>query len=411
MKNRVVVTGLGIISPAGNTIQEFWKNLTLGISGVDYVSHFDTTDFATKIAGEVKNFNPDDYINKRDVRRMDKFCHFALASAKQAVENSRLNISEHAEKTGVIVGCGIGGFSTIENQYKILLERGPQRVSPFTIPMIIPNIAGGYIAINYNAKGVNYCPVTACASSNNAIGDAFNLIKSGVLDYAICGGTESAITPLSFAGFCSARAMSRNNENPQKASRPFDSLRDGFVMGEGSGILILENLESALKRGAVIFAEIKGYATNCDAYHITSPDPEGTSIKNCMALALKNAELLPENIDYINAHGTSTELNDKTETLAIKEVFQDNKNLLVSSTKSITGHLLGASGAIEAIASILAIKNNLVPPTINYENPDPDCDLDYVPNVAREKNLNYVMSNSFGFGGHNASIVFSKFFD
>lgn len=411
MKNRVVVTGLGIISPIGNTIQDFWKNLTLGNSGIDYVSHFDTTDFATKIAGEVKNFNPDDYINKRDVRRMDRFCHFALAAAKQSVENSRLNISDHSEKTGVIVGCGIGGFSTIENQYKILLERGPQRVSPFTIPMIIPNIAGGYIAINHNAKGVNYCPVTACASSNNAIGDAFNLIKSGVLDYAICGGTESAITPLSFAGFCSARAMSKNNENPKKASRPFDALRDGFVMGEGSGILILENLDSALKRGAEIFAEIKGYATNCDAYHITSPDPEGTSIKNCMSLALKNAELLPQDIDYINAHGTSTELNDKTETLAIKEVFQDNKNLLVSSTKSITGHLLGASGAIEAIASILAIKNNLVPPTINYENPDPDCDLDYVPNIAREKNLNYVMSNSFGFGGHNASIVFSKFFD
>lgn len=411
MKNRVVVTGLGVVSPIGNTVQEFWKNLIAGNSGIGYISHFDTTDFATKIAGEVKKFNPDDYIIKRDVRRMDPFCHFALAAAKQAVENSLLTISDHAEKTGVIVGCGIGGFSTIETQYKNLLEKGSQKVSPFTIPMIIPNIAGSYIAINHNAKGVNYCPVTACASSNNAIGDAFNLIKSGVLDYAICGGTEAAITPLSFAGFCSARAMSRNNENPQKASRPFDALRDGFVMGEGSGILILENLESALKRGAEIFAEIKGYSTNCDAYHITSPDPEGSSIKNCMSLALKNAELLPQDIDYINAHGTSTELNDKTETLAIKEVFKDNKNLLVSSTKSITGHLLGASGAVEAIASILAIKNSLIPPTINYENPDSECDLDYVPNVAREKTLNYVMSNSFGFGGHNAAVVFSKFVD
>ncbi len=409
MKKRVVITGLGIISPLGNNISDFFDNLILGNTFVDYVSLFDASEFPTKIASEVKNFNPEDYIEKKDVRRMDRFCHFALASSRQAINDSGIKFDEDSYRSGVIIGCGIGGFLITENQHKILMEKGNSKVSPLTIPMIIPNIAGAYVAIEHKIKGINYCPVTACASGTDAIGQAFRLIQSGLLDNAICGGTESAITPLSFAGFCSARAMSRNNENPKSASRPFDAKRDGFVMGEGSGIIVIESLESAQNRNANIIGEITGYYSNCDAFHITSPDPSSLIIQKCMSEAIKNAHLIPEDIDYINAHGTSTMANDKTESLAIKSVFSNNKDFCVSSTKSMIGHTLGASGAIEAIASILSIKNEMVHPTINYENLDPECDLDYVPNKARKKVLKHVISNSFGFGGHNSTLVLSKF--
>lgn len=406
---RVVITGVGSITPIGNNIKTFYENMVLGQSGVDYVTLFNANEFPTKIAAEVKNFNPDDYIEKKDVRRMDRFCHFALAATNEALLQSGLNISKHPEKTGVIIGCGIGGFGVTENQHSILLEKGNSRVSPLTIPMIIPNIAGAYVAIKYNAKGTNYCPVTACASGTDAIGQSFKLIQAGLLESAICGGTESAITPLSFAGFCSLRAMSRHNEEPKKASRPFDAKRDGFVMGEGSGILILESLESAQKRNANILAEIKGYYSNCDAFHITLPESSGESIKNCMIGAVKDSDLNFSDIDYINAHGTSTEANDKTESMAIKEVFYHQKEPFVSALKSMTGHMLGASGAIEIISCILSLENNIIPPTINFENEDPNCNLNYVFNNSKEAKLNNILSNSFGFGGHNSSVVISRF--
>jgi 3-oxoacyl-[acyl-carrier-protein] synthase II len=409
MKRRVVITGIGVVSPVGNSAETFWENISNGKSGIDYVTHFDTTNFPTKIGGEVKNFNPEDFISKKDLRRMDRFCHFAIAAARQAVSNSGLKISSEPERVGVVIGCGIGGFSVIEKQHEILMEKGPSRVSPFTIPMIIPDIAAGYVAITFGAKGPNLCPVSACASAANAIGDSFRIIARGDADAVIAGGTESAITPLSYAGFCAARAMSKYNEVPVRASRPFDLNRDGFVMGEGSGILIMEELNHALARDAVILAEVLGYGMTGDAYHITSPDPDGKGIENSMLLALKDAGLNPAEVDYINAHGTSTEANDKIESAAIKKVFKEKRDILVSSTKSMTGHLLGASGGIEAAACILALRNNLVPPTINYETPDPECNLDYVPNQARKKELHYVMSNNLGFGGHNVSLVFSKY--
>lgn len=406
---RVVITGVGAITPLGNNIQDFWDGIKRGKSGVDFITHFDTTDFPTKIGAEVKGFNPEDYINKKDIKRMDSFCQFAIVASGEAIKHSNLDISKFSERVGVSIGCGIGGFLTIEKQHEIMMERGSSRVSPFMIPMIIPDMASGYVAITYGAKGPNICTVTACASGANSIGEAFKIIQRGDADIMITGGTEAAITPFGYAGFCSARAMSRNNENPQKASRPFDKNRDGFVMGEGSGILILEDLEHAIKRGANIMAEIVGYGMTCDAYHITSPDPEALGVKNSMALAIKDAKINTSDIDYINAHGTSTEANDKTETLAIKKLFVDRNDLLVSSTKSMTGHLLGASGGIEAIISILAINESIVPPTINYETPDPECNLNYVPNNAINKRLKYVLSNSLGFGGHNVSLVFKKF--
>lgn len=412
MKRRVVVTGLGTITPLGNTVDLFWENICNGRSGVDYVTRFDTKDFPTKIAAEVKDFNPENYINKKEVRRMDHFCHYSIAAASEALKASGIKVEEEPENVGVIIGCGIGGFGVIENQHSVLLEKGPLRVSPFTIPMIIPDIAAGYIAITFGARGPNLCPVTACASGANAVGDSFRLIQRGDIDVAITGGTESAITPLSFAGFCSAKAMSRNNDTPQKACRPFDLNRDGFVMGEGSGILILEELNHALSRDAVILGEVLGYAMTGDAYHITSPEPEGKGIEKCMLLALKDAGLTPLQIDYINAHGTSTPANDKIESSTIKRVFSDKKDILVSSTKSMTGHLLGAAGGIESAISILALKDGIAPPTINYETPDPECaKLDFVPNIMRKKDLNYVMSNSMGFGGHNVSLIFGKYID
>lgn len=405
---RVVVTGLGAITPLGNNINDFWESLINGKSGIDTVTHFDVSDFPTKIAGEVKNFNPEDYMDKKDSKRMDPFCQFAVAAAGNALKSANLsNLKDYSYRTGVSIGCGIGGFSTIEKQHEILMERGNSRVSPFMIPMIIPDMAAGYTAIIYGAKGPNLCTVTACASGSNSIGEAFRIIQRGDADIMIAGGTEAAITPFGFSGFCSAKAMSRNNSNPKQASRPFDKNRDGFVMGEGSGIIILEELDHALNRNAEILGEIVGYGMTCDAYHITSPDPEGEGIVNAMKFAIRDAKISPKDIDYINAHGTSTEMNDSTETLAIRKLF-DNPPL-ISSTKSMTGHLLGASGGVEAIISVMAIKNSIVPPTINYETRDPNCDLNYVPNTAIKKELNYVLSNSLGFGGHNTSLVFKQF--
>ena len=409
MSKRVVITGLGVITPLGNSVNEFWSKIINGKSSVDKVTLFDTTDFTTKIAAEVKNFDPENYINKKDVKRMDRFCHFAVAAAGEAIKTANLDISSLSERVGVSIGCGIGGFGTIEKQHQTMMEKGVARVSPFMIPMIIPDMAAGYVAIIYGAKGPNLCTVTACASGANAIGEAFRIIQRGDADIMISGGTEAAITPFGFAGFCAARAMSKNNANPAKASRPFDLNRDGFVMGEGAGILILEEYEHALKRNAEILGEITGYAMTCDAYHITSPDPNGEGVKNSMKLAIKDAKIEVKQIDYINAHGTSTEANDKTETLAIKRLFNDTDKLLVSSTKSMTGHLLGASGGIESIISILALKNGIVPPTINYETPDPECNLNYVPNFSINKDISYVLSNSLGFGGHNTSLVFKKY--
>jgi 3-oxoacyl-[acyl-carrier-protein] synthase II len=407
MNKRVVITGMGIVSPIGNNIDEFKNNLFLGKSGIDYVKKFDTKDFPTKISAEVKNFNPEEFISKKELRHMDLFSQYALIASIEAVEMSKIDIKSIPYDVAVVIGCGIGGFSIIENQYRNLLERGVSRVSPFTIPMIIPDIAGAYVSIHFGAKGPNLCTVTACSSSANAIGEAYNMIKNSIVKVAIAGGTESAITPLSFAGFCSARAMSRNNDNPQEASRPFDKLRDGFVMGEGSGILILEELEHALNRKAKIYGEIVSYSMTSDAYHITAPSPDGEGVEMCMKLALKNANITADKIDYINAHGTSTQLNDKIESKAIKNIF--GKNIPVSSIKSMIGHLLGAAGSVEAISSILAINNNLMPPTINYKNFDEECDLDYIPNKSREKQLNYVLSNNLGFGGHNVSLLFKKF--
>lgn len=410
-KKRVVVTGLGVISPVGSGKEKFWENLIAGNSGIGPITKFDASEMPTRIAGEVKDFNVLDFIDKKEARRMDLFTQYAVSAAKMAVNDSKLDLEKvDLTRVGVILGSGIGGISTLEEQHKVLLEKGPSRVSPFMTPMMIVNMAAGQISIHLGAKGPNFTVVTACASGTNAIGDAFKYIQRGDADIVLTGGTESSITPLSFAGFCSMKALSTRNDEPTKASRPFDKKRDGFVMGEGSAILVLESLEHALKRNASIYAEVLGYAATADAHHITAPAPDGEGAARAMALAIQDAQIKPSDIDYINAHGTSTELNDKYETLAIKDVFGEaSKNVLISSTKSMTGHLLGAAGAIELAAVCLAIKDDIVPPTINYEYPDPDCDLDYVPNKARKKVINYAMSNSLGFGGHNASIVLSKF--
>jgi len=401
---------LGAVSPIGNTISDFWENLINGVSGIDVVTQFDTTNFPTKIGGQLKDFDPCKFFEKKAVHRMAKFCQLAMVASYEAVLSSKIQISENPQRVGVIIGSGIGGFDVIEAQHTALINGGANRVSPLTIPMLIPNMASSQVSIYFGAKGANSCPATACASGANAIGDSFRLIQLGLADAIITGGTEAGITPLSYAGFCSAKTMSRKNDNPSKSCRPFDIDRDGFVMGEGSGILILEELEHAKKRNAKIFAEIVGYAITGDGYHITLPDPEGKGIENCMKLALEDANLKPIDIDYINAHGTSTKINDKIESHSIKKVFAEKDNIMVSSTKSMTGHLLGAAGGIEAIASILALQNGIIPPTINYETPDPECALlDYVPNISKEKNINFAMSNSIGFGGHNVSLIFKKY--
>ena len=411
MNRRVVVTGLGVITPIGIGKEDFFHSLKNGISGVDYITRFDTELFDTKIAAEVKDFDPTDYIDKKEARRMDRFTQYAVAASKMAVKDGNLDTDTiDQNRFGVCIGCGIGGMETMENQCSVLREKGPGRVSPFFVPMMISNIASGNISIALNAKGPNTTVVTACASATNAIGEAFKIIQRGDADIMISGGTEAAITPMALAGFSAMKALSTRNDDPKSASRPFDKERDGFVMGEGAGILILEELESAKKRGAVIYAEVVGYGTTADAYHITAPSPDGVGAYRSMQMAIEDAGINKYDIDYINAHGTSTGLNDKLETLAIKSLFMEHaKNVAISSTKSMTGHLLGAAGAIEAVACIMAINESIIPPTINYSNRDEECDLDYVPNIARKKDVKYALSNSLGFGGHNATIILRKY--
>ncbi|MEK3909353.1 beta-ketoacyl-ACP synthase II [Oceanobacillus sp. FSL W7-1309] len=409
-ENRVVVTGLGAVTPLGNNVETMWENILAGKSGIDFVTKVNKDHYPAKVAAEVKDFEATEYMDKKDVRKMDPFTQYAVAAAKMAVEDAKLTIDDsNAHRVGVWIGSGIGGMKTWEDQHTKLLEKGPKRVSPFFVPMMIPDMAAGQVSIQLGAKGINSCSVTACASGANSIGDAFKAVQRGDVDYIIAGGTEAPISDMAFAGFSSAKALS-TNEDPSTASRPFDKNRDGFVMGEGAGILILESLDSAIERGAKIYGEIVGYGATGDAYHITAPAENGEGAARAMQLALKDAGIAPEEVDYINAHGTSTNLNDKYETAAIKSVFGDYANkLAISSTKSMTGHLLGAAGGVEAVISIKSIKDSIVPATINYETPDPDCDLDYVPNEARQQNVDVVVSNSLGFGGHNVALVFKKY--
>lgn len=410
-RKRVVITGVGAITPIGNTPTEYWEGLLSGRNGIDYITAFDASRHDCRIAGEVKNFDPHDYLERKEAKRMDRFAQFGVAAAKQAISNAHLVIDDlNAEQIGVMIGSGIGGLKVLEDQQTIYLNRGPDRCSPFMIPMMIANMAAGLTAIHTGAKGPNSCPVTACAAGSNAIGDAFRLIQGGYAQAMICGGTEAAVTPLSIAGFAAARALSTRNDDPTHACRPFDRDRDGFILGEGAGILILEELQYALSRGARIYAEMVGYAMTCDAYHITSPIPGGLGAARAIQLALKDAELTPEMVSYINAHGTSTAANDTNETAAIKKALGEHAyQVAISSTKSMTGHLLGGSGGIEAVATVLAIANDKIPPTINLENPDIECDLDYVPNSSRAQKIEVALSNSFGFGGHNVTLAFKKY--
>jgi 3-oxoacyl-[acyl-carrier-protein] synthase II len=408
--NRVVITGLGVVTALGQDVETFWANLVAGKSGVGMIENFDVTEYPTRIAAEIKDFNLEKYVDKKEARRMDRFVQFAVAASLDALKDANLNVKEDTdpERVGVSVGSGIGGLGTWEEQHKILLEKGPKRVSPFFIPMMIANMGSGQISMITGAKGPNTTAVTACATGTHSIGDSFKLIQRGDADVMICGGAEATISPTGVAGFCALRAMSTRNEEPEKASRPFDVDRDGFVMGEGAGILIVESLEHAQKRGARIYAEIIGYGMSGDAHHMTEPDPDGAA--RCMVKAFKDAGITPDEIDYINAHGTSTPIGDKSETIAIKKAFGDHAyKVAVSSTKSMTGHLLGAAGGVEAVICGLTIKHGLIPPTINLDNQDPECDLDYVPNTARPAQVDMAMSNSFGFGGHNATIILKKF--
>ncbi|BAY14467.1 beta-ketoacyl synthase [Nostoc sp. HK-01] len=411
IRKRVVVTGVGAITPIGNTPAEYWQGLISGRNGIDYITHFDASSHDCRIAGEVKNFDPHNYLERKEVKRMDRFSQFGVSAAKQALADANLVINElNAEQVGVIIGSGIGGIKVLEDQQTIYLNRGPDRCSPFMIPMMIANMAAGLTAIHTGAKGPNNCTVTACAAGSNAIGDAFRLIQGGYAQAMICGGCEAAITPLSVAGFAACKALSFRNDDPAHACRPFDRDRDGFVMGEGAGVLILEELQHALSRGARIYGEMVGYAMTCDAYHITSPVPGGEGAARAIQLALKDAGVTPEQVTYINAHGTSTPANDSNETSAIKTALGDHAyKIAVSSTKSMTGHLLGGSGGIEAVATVLAIANEQIPPTINLENPDVECDLDYVPHTSRPQTIEVALSNSFGFGGHNVTLVFKKY--
>ncbi|MEE8180015.1 MAG: beta-ketoacyl-ACP synthase II [bacterium] len=411
MDRRVVITGYGVISPIGIGADDFWNSLANGKSGISRISTFDTSQFSSQIGAEVKNFQPEKYIDKKKIRKMDRFSQLAVAAAKIAIEDAKLDMKkEDPFRVGVIVGSGIGGLSTVAAEHKVLLEKGPRRVSPFMIPMLITNIAAGEIAIAHNIQGPNYSLSSACATSNHAVGDALRLIQYGDADVIVAGGSEAAVTPLGLAGFCSARALSTRNDDPEHASRPFDKERDGFVMGEGAGIVILELLEHALSRGVPIRAELIGYGATNDAYHITAPSPDGQSAVRAISNALADGGVKPEEVDYINAHGTSTPLNDKVETFAIKKVFGDYAyKIPISSNKSMIGHLLGAAGAVELIATILSMEKEMIPPTINYEFPDPECDLDYVPNKARPKKINVALSNSLGFGGHNATLVVRKY--
>ncbi|MEL6580449.1 MAG: beta-ketoacyl-ACP synthase II [Cyanobacteria bacterium J06621_12] len=408
---RVVITGLGAITPIGNNLADYWDGLLQGRNGVGAITLFDASQHACQIAAEVKDFDPHQYLERKDAKRMDRFSQFGVCASKQAIADAKFEINElNADRIGVLIGTGVGGLRTMEIQNENLITKGPRKVSPFTIPMMISNMAAGLTAIHTGAKGPNSCTVTACAAGSHAIGDAFRLVQGGYADAMLCGGAEAAITPLSFAGFCSAKAVSTRNEDPLHASRPFDRDRDGFVMGEGSGILLLEELEHALARGAKIYAEMVGYGMTCDAYHMTSPVPGGQGAAKAIELALADGGLTPDQVDYINAHGTSTQANDSNETKAIKKALGARASqIVVSSTKSMTGHLLGGSGGIEAVATTMAIANDRVPPTINLENPDPECDLDYIANSSREHQVNVALSNSFGFGGHNVTLALKKY--
>lgn len=410
MRRRVVITGLGVISPVGNDKESFWEALKEGKSGIGPITRFDASEMPVRFAGEVRGFDPNLFLDRKEAKRMDRFSQYAVAATKMALEDAGLDMARvNPERVGVVFATGIGGMETFEEQSRVLVEKGPSRVSPFFVPMMIANMAAGQIAINIGARGINFTVNTACASGTNAVGEAFRVLQRGEAEVVITGGTEASVTPLAVAGFSSMKALSTRNEDPQAASRPFDRLRDGFVLGEGAGVLILETLEHALARGARIYAEIAGYGCTADAYHITAPDPQGEGAARAMALALADAHLLPEEIDYINAHGTSTDLNDRLETLAIKKVFGPHAyKLAISSIKSMIGHLLGAAGAVEIVATALTIYEGIIPPTINYQEPDPDCDLDYVPNQARRQQVRAALSNSFGFGGHNAVVLLKR---
>lgn len=410
MKQRVVVTGMGVMTSIGKDIDTFWNSLMTGKSGVSNVEAFDVSDYPTQIAASIKDFNPEDYMDRKEARKMDRFVQFAVAAGTKALEDSGIKIGENAEaeRVGVSIGSGIGGLGTWEDQHNVLLEKGPKRVSPFFIPMMIANMASGQMSINLGAKGPNTTQVTACATGSHSIGDSFRLIQRGDADVMVCGGAEATIRPTGMAGFCAMRAMSTRNDEPAKASRPFDTGRDGFVMGEGAGVLILESLEHAQKRGAKIYAEVIGYGLSADAHHMTEPDPDGAA--RCMKMAIRDAGINPEDIDYINAHGTSTPVGDRSETKAVKMALGDHAyKVAVSSTKSMTGHLLGAAGGVEAVICALSLGHQIIAPTINLEDQDPECDLDYVPNEPRKAELDIVMSNSFGFGGHNATIILKKY--
>lgn len=411
MKRRVVVTGLGMVTPLGTGVEKNWAAVCAGKSGIGPVTRFDASDYKSRIAGEVKDFRSEDFMDKQQVRRFDIFIHYGVASARMAMEDSGLKIgSKNGHRTGCITGSGLGGLSMIEHFHEVLLQKGPERISPFFIPGIIPNMLPGQISIEFGARGPNTSIETACAASTHAIGESFRLIQEGYADAMITGGSEAVVTPLAFAGFCSMRALSCRNDEPEKASRPFEKDRDGFIIGEGSGILVIEEMNHALERGAHIYAELAGYGLSGDAYHVSAPDPEGTGAIGCMKMAIETAGIKPEEVDYINAHGTSTQLNDLSETRAVKSLFGDHAHrLAISSTKSMTGHLLGGTGGVEAIYSVLTIKNGIIPPTINYETPDPECDLDYVPNEARKADVEVAMSNSFGFGGTNGTLLFKAF--
>lgn len=408
---RVVVTGLGVVSPLGSDVETFWRRLVAGESGIGQVTRFDTTGYATTIAGEAQGFKAEDYLDRKEVRRADLFVQYAIGAAVQAVKQAGVS-PETVDPTryGVIVGSGIGGIATLEDQHRTLLEKGPGRVSPFFIPMMISDMAAGQISIQLGAKGPNFCTVSACASGAHAVGEAMRHIQRGEADVMITGGAEAPVTPVSFAGFCSMKAMSTRNDEPARASRPFDSQRDGFVMGEGSGILVIEELEHAKRRGALILAELVGYGATADAHHMTAPAPEGEGAARAMRAAIADSELSLQSFGYLNAHGTSTPLNDKFETQAIKSVFGEHaRKVAVSSTKSMTGHLLGAAGGLETVICVLALERKTLPPTINLENPDPDCDLDYVPDTARTVEVQAALSNSLGFGGHNVTLALSRY--
>ena len=411
VKRRVVVTGLGLVTPIGNSVEATWAGLMAGRSGVDYIKKFDASDFPVRIAAEVKDFDPLDYVEKKEARKMGSFIHYAIAASDEALRDSGLRITpEIAERVGTYISSGIGDFWAIEREHSKLLKEGPGRVSPFFIPSAIVNLAAGQVSIRTGAKGPNSATATACSAGAHAIGDSFKIIQRGDADVMICGGAESAITPMSVAGFAAMRALSTRNDDPPRASRPFDAERDGFVIGEGAGIMILEELEFARRRGARIYAEIAGYGMTADAYHITQPDETASGAVRVMQMAMRDAGVRPEQVGYINAHGTSTPYNDRLETLAIKKAFGEHAyRLAVSSTKSMTGHLLGAAGGIEAVFSVLAIARKIIPPTINYTTPDPDCDLDYVPNEPREAQIECALSNSFGFGGTNAALLFRRY--